>query len=104
MEEKAQEFADFLAATEEVSEGSDTEVIVKRNSDSIAVTLDGFVDLTNAFDPWTPEDPKYARFLDDDLRNINETFWLARFFRIASEVIMERNDDGMRRLTLVFRD
>lgn len=104
MEEKAQDFAEFLAATEEVSEGTGSSVYIDRRQDSIAVTLDGFVDLCQSFKPWDPSDSIHARFLDDDLENINETFWLARYFRLASEVIMERNEDGLRRLTLVFRD
>jgi len=104
LEEIAQDFVKFLQATEDVAEGGFSQIITNRLPDGIAVSLEGTCWLTSMYQPVFPEDPKYAEYLDDDMETVNETLHLSHFIRLASEVIIEPADDGMRRITLVFRD
>lgn len=102
MEENAKAFVEFLNATEWVSE-DDSTVSVCRDSGSISITLDGFVEMSDEFEPFEPDDPRYARFLTEGTDAVNEVAWLARFMRLADEVVIEPGGE-LKRLTLVFRD
>lgn len=103
MEENAKAFVEFLNATEEVSEGSFTNVDVERCADCIRVSLDGVICMSDEFEPFEPDDPRYARFLTEGTDAVNEVAWLARFMRLADEVVIEPGGE-LQRLTLVFRD